>query len=74
MSYAFIFDGFLSMDGICFFILISKTVGWLPVLLMYYSGVFWNNKFFVEFLRELIVEKSVDVVVVMTIYDKYYDC
>jgi hypothetical protein len=25
--------------------LISKTVGWLPVLLMYYSGVFWNNKF-----------------------------
>jgi hypothetical protein len=28
----------------------------------------------VEFLRELIVEKkSVDVVVVMAIYDKYYD-
>jgi hypothetical protein len=57
MSNAFIFDGFPSMGGICFFILISKTVGWLPVLLMYYSGVFWNNKFFVELLRELIVEK-----------------
>jgi hypothetical protein len=34
---------------------------------------FWNNKF-LELLRELIVEKSVDVVVVMTFYDKYYDC
>jgi hypothetical protein len=36
----------LSMGGFCFLILISKTVGWLLVLLMYYSGVFWNNNFF----------------------------
>jgi hypothetical protein len=35
------------MGGFAFVLtLISKTVGWLPVLLMYYSGVFWNNKFF----------------------------
>ena len=28
MSNAFIFDGFLSMGEICFFVLISKTVEW----------------------------------------------
>ena len=28
MSNAFIFDGFLSMGDICFFVLISKTVEW----------------------------------------------
>ena len=28
MSNAFIFDGFLSMDEICFFVFISKTVEW----------------------------------------------
>ncbi len=43
MSNAFIFNGFLSMGGICFSIFISKTVGWFK--LMYYSfrSVFRNN-------------------------------
>ena len=31
MSNAFIFDGFLSMGEICFFILISKTVEWFLI-------------------------------------------
>jgi hypothetical protein len=42
MSNAFIFDGFLSMGDICFSVLISKAVSRLPVLLMYYSRVFWE--------------------------------
>jgi len=28
MSNAFIFDGFLSMDEVCFFVFISKAVEW----------------------------------------------
>ncbi len=64
--------GFLSMGGLCFLLFISKTVGWLLVLLMYYSGVFWNNKFF-GVLGWTHCWKSVDIVVVMAIYDNYYD-
>jgi len=45
-----------------FEVFISKTVGWLPVLLMYYSGVFWNNKFF-GVLGWTHCWKSVDIVV-----------
>ena len=40
MSNAFIFDGFLSMGEICFFVLISKTVEWFQ--LMSYSEMFWE--------------------------------
>jgi hypothetical protein len=42
--------------------LISKTVGWLPVLLMYYSRVSWKNKFF-GVLERTHCWKSVDVVI-----------
>ena len=46
MSNAFIFDGFLSMGEICFFVLISKTVKWF--WLMSYSemlgiSLFWSS-------------------------------
>jgi len=41
MSNAFIFDGFLSMGEICFFVFISKTVEWFQ--LMSYSKMFGNK-------------------------------
>ena len=55
MSNAFIFDGFLSMGEICFFVFISKNRG--VVKLMSYSFRSVGTKFCLEFLRELIVEK-----------------
>jgi len=39
MSNAFIFDGFLSMDEICFFVFISKTVEWFLIDVLFLSGV-----------------------------------
>jgi hypothetical protein len=41
MSNAFIFDGFLSMGGICFFVFISKTVEWS--WLISHSRMFGNK-------------------------------
>ena len=41
MSNAFIFDGFLSMGEICFFVLISKTVEWF--WLISHSRMFGNK-------------------------------
>ena len=43
MSNAFIFDGFLSMDEICFFVFISKAVEWF--WLISHSRMFFGNKF-----------------------------
>ena len=48
------FDGFLSMGEICFFVLISKTVEWFLIDVSFQNV---GNKFVLELLRELIVEK-----------------
>lgn len=41
MSNAFIFDGFLSMGEICFFVLISKTVEWFWLMSLFRNV--WNK-------------------------------
>jgi hypothetical protein len=64
MSNAFIFDGFLSMGEICFFIFISKTMGWFNwCLIPKCLGISLFGA-----LERTHCWKSVDVVVV-----KHYD-
>ena len=56
MSNAFIFDGFLSMGDICFFVYISKNREVVLIDVLFLPEC-WGNNFCVELLRELIVEK-----------------